>query len=341
MFKLSYDKINKVLSINDLNNYKDNCICVLPYDSKDIYDTMKNIYENVFLSYKNEDEYKNISLLTNDLVYINEIKALDIQSSKYINYLTLIENNKKIGEIEFVDYSRNVLKKEEYDNSKFVDLIDIKYPENTRYIPCYNESNDSKDYLIQLANKGLKKRLNDQVDSKYQSRLDYELKVICDMGFEDYFLIVFDYVRYAIKNNIYVGAGRGSAVGSLVAYSLGITAIDPMKYDLIFERFLNPDRVTMPDIDIDFEADRREEVIDYVKDKYGITRVSKVIAYGTFAPREVIRAIGKIYNIDERLISDLSRAINPKISLKDNNTGDVKRLLDNYPELKKIYPWKN
>jgi len=337
LFKISYDLTNKVLSINDLNNYKDNVICVLPYESKDIYETIKNIFEHVFLSYKTVDEYKNISLITDNNIYLNDIRCLSVESSKYLNYLTLIKDNKKIGELEFADYSKNVLTKEEYDTSKLVDLINIEYPKDKRYIPRFDDSKDSKEYLNELANKGLSKRLNGEVSKEYQDRLNYELKVISDMGFQDYFLIVFDYVRYAIKNNIYVGAGRGSAVGSLVAYSLGITSIDPLKYNLIFERFLNPNRVTMPDIDIDFEASRREEVIEYVKNKYGNTHVSKVIAYGTFAPREVIRTVGKLLDIDEREISDLSKALNPKLSLKENLTDEVKNILKNYPSLNKVY----
>ena len=172
---------------------------------------------------------------------------------------------------------------------------------------------------------------------EYQERLDYELKVISDMGFVDYFLIVFDYVRFAIKNNIFVGAGRGSAVGSLVAYSLGITSLDPLKYNLIFERFLNPERVTMPDIDIDFDADRRDEVIDYVRSRYGENRVAHIITFGTFQAREAIRAVGKVNNVDESLLDELLDYIDSKETLKNNLTNDLKKFLSTHDILNKVY----
>ncbi len=219
-------------------------------------------------------------------------------------------------------------------------MINIEFPKNKRYIPHYDETiKDSKEYLINLANKGLARRLNNNVTKEYQDRLNYELKVITDMGFVDYFLIVFDYVRFAIKNNIFVGAGRGSAVGSLVAYSLGITSLDPIKYNLIFERFLNPERVTMPDIDIDFDADRRDEVIEYVRNKYGEKRVAHIITYGTFASREAIRAVAKINNVDEDILGYLLPYIdkNPKNKLASNINNDVKRLFNTYPILEKTY----
>ena len=124
-------------------------------------------------------------------------------------------------------------------------------------------------------------------------RMEYELKTINDMGFCDYFLIVWDFIKYARDNGIMVGPGRGSAAGSIVSYSLRITDIDPIKYNLLFERFLNPERLTMPDIDIDFCYERRQEVIDYVTDKYGKDKVVQIITFGTMAARAAIRDVGR------------------------------------------------
>ncbi|MFA7376813.1 MAG: DNA polymerase III subunit alpha, partial [Acholeplasmataceae bacterium] len=159
------------------------------------------------------------------------------------------------------------------------------------------EGVSSKDYLTDLCMIGLKKRLaNDQIThyEPYLSRLKYELSVIDQMGYNDYFLVVYDFVRYAKTSQIMVGPGRGSAAGSLVSYTLGITNVDPLKYDLLFERFLNPERISMPDIDLDFPDDKRDQVINYVKEKYGSNRVVSITTFGTFAYRSSIRDICRV-----------------------------------------------
>ena len=340
---ISLYKLTSILNIdiNVIKKYKDKVICVLPYESKDLFDTYKEIYETVFISYKNDEEKKNSLLFTNNVVYINPILSLDKDSAKYINYLYMIDKGLKLGDMELIDYSSNVINLDiNEDTSRLTNLINIEFPTGNRYIPHYDETiANSKEYLITLANKGLARRLNNEVTKEYQDRLDYELKVITDMGFVDYFLIVFDYVRYAKKNNIYVGEGRGSAVGSLVAYSLGITSLDPLKYGLIFERFLNPERVTMPDIDIDFDADRRDEVIDYVRNKYGEEKVAHIVTYGTFASREAIRAVAKINNVSEDRLSSLLDNIDkdPKKSLANNLTNELKNVLKEDSLLHKVY----
>ena len=336
LFKLT-TVIDKDIEL--LKKYNKDIICVLPYEHKGLYDELKGVYTEIFIGYINNDEKKNALLITDKVVYINPILSLDKNNAKYINYLEFIDKGLKLGDQELKDYSNNVLDLSiDEDTSCLTNLINIEFPSNKRYIPHYDETiKDSKEYLINLANKGLAKRLNNNVTKEYQDRLDYELKVISDMGFVDYFLIVFDYVRFAIKNNIFVGVGRGSAVGSLVAYSLGITSIDPMKYNLIFERFLNPERVTMPDIDIDFDADRREEVIQYVKNRYGEDRVAHIITYGTFQARESIRAVAKIYNVDEKNLSELTDIIDSKKSLSDNITKELKQLLYDHDNLNVIF----
>ncbi len=178
------------------------------------------------------------------------------------------------------------------------------------------------------------KELNLDSDEKYVNRLNYELDVIIKMGFSDYFLIVSDYVRFAESVGILVGPGRGSAAGSLVSYLLKITKIDPLKYDLLFERFLNPSRKKMPDIDIDFMDTRRDEVINYLKEKYGKNKVSNIITFSTILAKQSLRDIGRIYNFKIHDIDLLSsRLLNPKLSLRNSyKTSKVfKEIVDSDP----------
>jgi len=186
------------------------------------------------------------------------------------------------------------------------------------------ENSTQKDYLKSLAILGLKKRLSkyQNPDHKiYQKRLLYELKIIDQMGFNNYFLIVFDFVRFAKTNDILVGPGRGSAAGSLVAYCLGITDVDPIYYDLLFERFLNPERITMPDIDLDFPDNKRDEVLQYVKNKYGDNHVISIVTFGTFALKSSIRDIARVMKIDQnRVAGIISNVINNQIDDTDLET---------------------
>ncbi len=173
-------------------------------------------------------------------------------------------------------------------------------PLHEKHLPAYPvpKNGQAWEYLKSLCRVGLQKRFsNHDIPHSYIERLQYELKVIHQMGFDDYFLIVWDYVRFAKINKIQVGAGRGSAAGSLVAYVLGITNIDPLKYDLLFERFLNPERVSMPDIDIDFQDDRRDEVIEYVIEKYGQDHAAQIVTFNTYGPRVAMKDMGKVMGI--------------------------------------------
>ena len=162
-------------------------------------------------------------------------------------------------------------------------------------LPKYQvpEGFDSWTYLNHLCREGFKTRYPDD-DGTLSRRLDYELGVIRTMGYVDYFLIVWDFINYARSQNIMVGPGRGSAAGSIVSYTLGITNIDPVRYNLLFERFLNPERVSMPDIDVDFCYERRQEVIDYVVRKYGKDQVVQIVTFGTLAAKGVVRDVGPV-----------------------------------------------
>jgi DNA polymerase-3 subunit alpha len=177
---------------------------------------------------------------------------------------------------------------------------------------------DSKTYLRELALKGLEKH-NLHEDEKYLKRLDYELNTIDKLGYNSYFLIVSDFVNYAINNNILVGPGRGSAAGSLVSYALGITRVDPIKYNLLFERFLNESRQTMPDIDIDFSDINRDLVVAYLREKYGHERVANIITFQTNGARQSIRDIGRVYDIEQEYINYVIRQLGgTQYSLRDS-----------------------
>lgn len=168
----------------------------------------------------------------------------------------------------------------------------------------------SEVFLRNLCQKGLEKRMHyHKIPQEYQQRLDYELDVIIKMKYADYFLIVWDFIRYAKTQHIYIGPGRGSAAGSLVAYCLGITHVDPLHYHLLFERFLNPERISMPDIDTDFPDNRRDEVIRYVEERYGHSRVSHIITFNTLAAKQVLRDAGKAMGIDARQIDRLCKQV--------------------------------
>jgi len=178
-------------------------------------------------------------------------------------------------------------------------------------LPKFNvpEGYTPEEYLKEIAIKGLQERFKGLPPDDYMKRLEMELNVITEIGFASYFLIVWDFINYARKRNIPVGPGRGSAAGSLVAYALKITDIDPIKYGLLFERFLNPERVSLPDIDVDFCKDRREEVIQYVSEKYGRDRVAHIITFGTMAARAVVRDVGRALNIPYSEVDKIAKMI--------------------------------
>ncbi|MDP6937154.1 MAG: DNA polymerase III subunit alpha, partial [Candidatus Marinimicrobia bacterium] len=198
---------------------------------------------------------------------------------------------------------------------------------------------DPDEYLRSICKKGVIERYND-ITPDIKQRMDHELDVIKAMGFSGYFLITQDFVKYARDNNIPVGPGRGSAAGSVVSYALGITDIDPMKHNLLFERFLNPDRVSMPDIDIDFCIERRGEVIDYIKKRYGENSVTQIITFGKMKARQVVRDVGRVMGysfgdvdrvakaIPNELNITLDAALNKSPDLQTMANGEFKELVD-------------
>ncbi len=192
------------------------------------------------------------------------------------------------------------------------------------------EGYDSLTYLNKLCYDGLHERYG-EVSEELKERLDYELGVIRSMGYVDYFLIVWDFINYAKMNDIIVGPGRGSAAGSIVAYCLKITDIDPIKYNLLFERFLNPERISMPDIDIDFCFERRQEVIDYVGRKYGTDKVVQIVTFGTMAAKGVIRDVGRVMDLPYAYVDTIAKMIPNELNIT------IERALSVNPEFRKLY----
>ena len=326
------------ITINDLT--KDGLILILPYKSFELKNELEQIFDDIYYSYENVFEYEQIK--DTKCIYVNEIKALTLEDTEYLSYLDSIRTGESL-EIKYNDYylkTKEELKKLE-KNIKYHEEIynkcNVEINHRDDLLPKFKcpDNEDNFSYLKKLCLIGVKKKLGETVPKIYQERLKYELNVINEMGFCNYFLIVQDYVKFAKENGILVGPGRGSAAGSLVSYVLDITDVDPIKYNLLFERFLNKMRVTMPDIDIDFEFIRRQEVINYCISKYGEKKVAGIITFGTLASKQAIRDVGKVLNVSVDKIEQLTKKIDSKLNLKDN-LNNIKQYL-NDKELQKIY----
>lgn len=200
---------------------------------------------------------------------------------------------------------------------EIADRCNLELDFTKTHLPIFTPPNGKKqeDYLEELCVELLRKKMGDRVPREYEGRLRYELSVIRKMGFSGYFLVVWDFVRYARENDVPVGPGRGSAAGSLVAYVLGITSLDPIQHGLIFERFLNPERISMPDIDIDFCYERRDEVIKYVGKKYGEESVAHIITFGSMAARAVIRDVGRVMGMSYQEVDQLAKLIPAELDM--------------------------
>ena len=339
-------QIDKIDELKDLADYKDGIFFVFvfsDYLEKILYSKEYNLVNDFFNELKEFDYYVGISYTnrldkfeSNKMMenYANNhnIRILPIHNCRYLNSndsiiyeaLTEIGGNKHFVS-DFEDYSFYSEPEEDRRVDDFVNSINLDLFKNKISLPKFpnTKGNSSKLYLEALCYKGLQKR--NKSFKKYYDRLDYELKVINQMGYNDYFLIVWDFIRYSKKNNILVGPGRGSACGSLVAYSLGITDVDPLEYDLLFERFLNPERVSMPDIDTDFPDVDRDKVIEYVKELYGEGHICNISAFDTFKVNLAIRDLARIKKMDTGRVDKLLDMIN------DENLG-IDKLLESYKD---------
>ena len=344
LLKISTIMSESKVDINILEKYSSDLICVIPFNYRFIYDELNKMFQNVFISYKNKEEY---DLINKDIsIYMNETLYLQKKDSNYLKYLIAIRDGKKIDEINILGDNHLLLPEEikNYDfnsnNQKILDMCNLKIELHKDLLPIYECPNnlDAYSYLKELCQDGMRKRFGSSVGKVYIDRLKYELNIINKMGFCNYFLVVYDYVKYAKEHGILVGPGRGSAAGSLVSYLLNITTIDPIKYNLLFERFLNPERVTMPDIDIDFQYDRREEVINYCVNKYGSKKVAGIITFNTLGAKQAIRDIGRVMDINLDKIDALTKLIDSNLSLRENyNDSKLKRILNEDSELFNLY----
>ncbi|MBQ2946445.1 MAG: DNA polymerase III subunit alpha [Bacilli bacterium] len=348
LLKLCTIQSEKKLEIQDLEKYSKNLVCITPYESIYIYNNIKKFYKNIFIGYRTLEELNNMDY--DNTVYMNETLYLTKEDSKYIKYIDAVRTGATIDLVVSNNLNNYILKEEEFesnykesiDNNHLInELCNVEIPFNQKLMPKFvnDEGLDSYTYLKKKCIEGLRYHFGNSVNKIYKERLKYELEIINKMGFCDYFLIVSDYVKYAKDNNIIVGTGRGSAVGSLVSYCLRITDVDPIKYNLLFERFLNPERVSMPDIDIDFEHERREDIINYCIEKYGRKKVVPIITFGTLGAKQAIRDVGKSMDIELGLIDTLCKLIDSRKTLKENYNDNkkIKELLERKEILKECY----
>lgn len=291
-----------------------------------------------------------------ELVATNDIHYTYADDAAAHDVLLCIQTGKKVSDTDRMRYEggQYYCKSEEemralfpyapqaLDNThKIAERCNVEIEFGVTKLPHYEvpEGYDSWTYLNHLCDEGLVKRYADKAD-ELRERLDYELGVIRKMGYVDYFLIVWDFINYAKRNGIAVGPGRGSAAGAIVSYVLEITDIDPIRYNLLFERFLNPERVSMPDIDVDFCYERRPEVIDYVMRKYGKDRVVQIVTFGTLAAKGVIKDVGRVMDIPYSKTDSISKMIPNDIgmtidkALEANN--EFKALYESDPEVRTL-----
>jgi DNA polymerase-3 subunit alpha len=219
---------------------------------------------------------------------------------------------------------------------KIIDMIDIKLEFGQNLLPIFKTPDDSKsiDYLKILCNEGLKKKYGEIPSDEAKKRLIYELEIIDKMGFASYFLIVWDFIKFAKERGIVVGPGRGSAASSIISYCLDITTLDPLKYNLLFERFLNPERISMPDIDVDFSDYRRDEVLQYVISKYGEKQVAQIITFGTMGAKAAIRDAGRVLGFLYSEVDKIAKMVPPPVLGKYR---PLKMYIEEVHELKKVY----
>ena len=334
LFKLvSKRNINSINFDDFKDNYNFKCVC-----DKDNYDNLKLIFDDVYVGYINETEKIESLKITNNVVYFPLIRYFNHEDKEYFKYIKYIEESKPIDENIDIKDSYFNLNVNDYDCETTINFskdIDIKLPNVTLHIPSYNSN--SLDFLKALVKKGLDKRMGGNVPIEYKNRIMYELSIIEKMNYVDYFLIVYDFVLFAKKNNIIVGPGRGSGAASLVNYALGIINIDPLKYNLIFERFLNPDRITMPDIDIDFDSEKREEVIKYVTDKYGHNNTARIISFNTMLPKQVIRDVGRVLKLNDILIDNICSTIKDEKNFEElKNNYEYCKIIKRNDEVNKL-----
>lgn len=331
------------------------------YDkAKDVAKELKDIYgEDFYLELQNHSSredmvvMENIPKIANELdiglVCTNDVHYIEKEDYKIHNILICLQTGKTIEEENKMSYipGEFFLRSEEQmrdlfkdypeaieNTKKIAEMCNVELEFGNLHLPYFAipDGFTNSSYLKKLVFDGLEKRFaNDDRLEEAKERCEYELSVIEKMGYVDYFLIVWDFIRFAKSQDIPVGPGRGSAAGSIISYCLEITDINPLDYNLIFERFLNPERVSMPDIDIDFCYERREEVIDYVVNKYGEDKVAQIVTFGTMAARNAIRDVGRVLAMDFKTVDDTAKKVPNLLNI------NIDKSLEISPEFRKAY----
>lgn len=353
----SDDALNGGVAIDDVLAHADHlAICVDVDGVVGAFDF--NVPDHFYLgisSTKAIEKAKSLQGMNLPFVFLNEVRVLSEDDVPILKVLASIRDNVKVsqvnmdGDLHFLSArsARLMGEQDEFlaiameNTVKIAVLCHVELDLGRNLLPKFEvASGDSPiDYLEALCIRGAKRRYGDELSQVHYDRLKYELDVIERMGFADYFLIVWDFVKYAKVNGILVGPGRGSAAGSLVSYVLGITGVDPIKYDLLFERFLNPERISLPDIDIDFQDDRRDEVIDYVKEKYGDFAVCQIATFGTFATRSSWRDTARVHGLETAQINAVTHHLTSGNTLAGNlkeNTA-LQGYLESHPSQEAVY----
>jgi len=351
---------NKIVSGDILKNYGQNLIGVIVSDRGDFADNLYNdridqaqallgeisdLVENIYLGLDLRDYGAEVKIapklkglgkavILNNTLYLDKE---DKEASKILRQILQKELNSE-GFFEKEEEDLHLASRDELNQIykqypvaikntiEMIDQCNVIIDFSNIYLPKYPLIGASAtEKLEELTNKGLVRRLKQKQIFKekyeeYKNRLDFELSIIKKMNYEDYFLIVWDFVLYAKKQGVLVGPGRGSAAGSLVAYTLGIVDVDPLEFDLYFERFLNPERISMPDIDMDFPDDKRDEIISYVSNKYGYNKVVSIITFGTFQGKSAVRDVAKVLGISNTIVDDITS----KISETGNSIDEYK-----------------
>lgn len=353
LIKLSTISASRKVEISDIEKYHDSVIGIVPFESMNTYTILANVITDLYLGYSNKKQEQEALIITSNIVFLRKNLYIYEKDNEYLKYVYMIRDGKTIADdtnYEINNFSLDIKDIYEFSSNenlfttnKIADMCNLEFPKVELLLPIYDDTNGltSYEYLKELSKFGLSKRFNGKVRESYIKRLNYELDIIDKMGFSNYFLVVYDFIRYAKKNKILVGPGRGSGAGSLVCFSLGITDIDPIKYDLLFERFLNPERITMPDIDTDFPDIYRDQVIDYVVEKYGSKRVSGIVTFGTLAPKQSLRDVARVLNVPNYQIDLISKKIPgfTKLKLIDfyNHDQELKKMIDSDSKLSKMY----
>ncbi len=358
---------DNLVSWTQLKQHKDGLVTIVLSDQSELVGHHRNHQDKAiqefasFLETHTETSY--LSLSANDdfnramqerfpLVAVPRIQYLDPEDHDVFDVLSRIfqQSSDLLGDAIDRHFPSPIEVKRRFaaypeaisNTNRIADMCDVVIDFDTTHLPSYilDKTVSAKDYLRALALKGLEKRLNGRkVDRKaYYERLEYELSVIDQMGYNDYFLIVWDFVKYAKQNGYLVGPGRGSAAASLVSYCLGITNVDSLEFNLVFERFLNPERITLPDIDMDLPDDKRDEIITYVRDFYGADRVSSICTFGTFLSRSAIRDTARMLDIDGVLLNEIIKETKSYDSVRDmaEQSDTIANIKRQRPEVAKL-----